>query len=74
MAKTIYSEILQCNVKWEPETKTFKIQDEKDPMFRSKTDYWMRYTLEEAEILKKSGGMDKNIHLIKKMFDGEIIA
>lgn len=73
MAKTIYSEILQCNVKWEPETKTFKVQDEKDPMFRSKTDYWIRYTLKEAEILKESGGMNKYIHDVKKKFGGLII-
>ena len=31
------------------------------------------YTKEEVEILKDIGGIDKTIHLTKKVFDGTII-
>ena len=68
-----YSEKLNCNIKFEPETNTYKVQDKVDPLFRTKSNYWMRYTIQEANRLKESGGMNKYIHNIKKKFNGTII-
>jgi hypothetical protein len=38
-----------------------------------KTEDGVRYLPREIEFLKKSGGITKSIHLVKKVFEGEIL-
>lgn len=64
---------LDLEGKLNKETGRIRMKDKKDPAIQVGNNQWIEYSGKEVEILKKSCGVDKNVHMIKKIFGGEVV-
>lgn len=70
MIKYMKSEILQKDIKLDTHTGTVTVKDQK--LFGRRG--WVEYSADEVEIIRETTGeIDPLVHLIKNVFDGELV-
>jgi len=69
MITYLHSKILDKTIKLDSETGIITVKDYK--RFGSKG--YVKYSSEEVEILSELGGITPEIHLVKNVFEGEIV-